>query len=94
MPRKRRVFDGTFQAKVALDALRGLKSVGELASQHTGQQSCPPPPPFASYTWLGMPPQSARMSRSERAISTADCPAARRSADSDDDSTTIKRCGV
>ena len=34
MPRKRRVFDGTFKAKVALDALRGLKSVSELASQH------------------------------------------------------------
>jgi len=34
MPRKRRVFDGAFEAKVALDALRGLKSVSELASQH------------------------------------------------------------
>ena len=34
MPRKRRVFDGTFKAKVALDAVRGLKSVSELASQH------------------------------------------------------------
>jgi putative transposase len=34
MPRKRRVFDGTFKAKVALDALRGLKSMSELASQH------------------------------------------------------------
>jgi putative transposase len=28
------LFDGTFKAKVALDALRGLKSVSELASQH------------------------------------------------------------
>jgi putative transposase len=28
------VFDGTFKAKVALDALRGLRSVSELASQH------------------------------------------------------------
>jgi transposase len=34
MPRKRRLFDGTFKARVALDALRGLKSVSELASQH------------------------------------------------------------
>ena len=34
MARKRRVFDGTFMAKVALDALRSLKSVSELASQH------------------------------------------------------------
>lgn len=34
MPRKRRVFDGTFKAKVALDAVRSLKTVGELASQH------------------------------------------------------------
>ena len=34
MPRKRRVFDGTFKAKVALDAVRGLKSLSELASQH------------------------------------------------------------
>lgn len=34
MPRKRRLFDGTFKAKVALDAVRGLKSVSELASQH------------------------------------------------------------
>lgn len=34
MPRKRRVFDGTFKAKVALDALRGLKPVSELAAQH------------------------------------------------------------
>ena len=34
MPRKRRVFDGAFKAKVALDAVRGLKTVSELASQH------------------------------------------------------------
>lgn len=34
MPRKRRVFDGSFKAKVALDAMRGLKTVSELASQH------------------------------------------------------------
>ena len=34
MPRKRRLFDGTFKAKVALDAVRGLKSVSELASWH------------------------------------------------------------
>lgn len=34
MPRKRRLFDGTFKAKVALDAVRGLKTVSELASQH------------------------------------------------------------
>lgn len=34
MPRKRRLFDGTFKAKVALDAMRGLKTVSELASQH------------------------------------------------------------
>ena len=34
MPRKRRVFDGFFKAKVALEAIRGLKTVSELASQH------------------------------------------------------------
>lgn len=34
MPRKRRLFDGTFKAKVALDAVRGLKTVSELAAQH------------------------------------------------------------
>lgn len=34
MPRKRRLFDGSFKAKVALDALRGLKTVSELAAQH------------------------------------------------------------
>jgi transposase len=32
MPRKRRVFDGAFKAKVALDAVRGLKTIGELAT--------------------------------------------------------------
>jgi transposase len=34
MPRKRRTFDGAFKAKVALDAVRGLKTVSELAAQH------------------------------------------------------------
>lgn len=34
MPRKRRLFEGSFKAKVALDAIRGLKPVSELASQH------------------------------------------------------------
>ena len=34
MPRKRRLFDGAFQAKVALDAVRGLKTVSELAAFH------------------------------------------------------------
>ena len=34
MPRKRRLFDGAFKAKVALDALRGLKTVNELAALH------------------------------------------------------------
>ena len=34
MPRNRRNFDGTFKAKVALDAIRGLKTVSELASLH------------------------------------------------------------
>jgi transposase len=34
MPRKRRLFDGTFKAKVALEAIRGLKTVSELASLH------------------------------------------------------------
>jgi transposase len=32
MPRRRRIFDGSFKAKVALDAIRGLKPVSELAS--------------------------------------------------------------
>jgi len=32
MPRKRRLFDGAFKAKVALDAVRGLKTVSELAA--------------------------------------------------------------
>jgi transposase len=34
MPRKRRLFDGAFKAKVALDAVRGLKTVSELAAFH------------------------------------------------------------
>jgi len=34
MPRKRRLFDGSFKAKVALDAIRGLKTVSELAAFH------------------------------------------------------------
>lgn len=34
MPRKRRLFEGTFKARVALDAVRGLKTVSELAAQH------------------------------------------------------------
>ena len=34
MPKKRRLFDGAFKAKVALEAIRGLKTVSELASQH------------------------------------------------------------
>ena len=34
MPKKRRRFDGTFKAKVALEAIRGLKTISELASQH------------------------------------------------------------
>lgn len=32
MPRQRRIFEGAFKAKVALDAIRGLKTVSELAS--------------------------------------------------------------
>lgn len=34
MSRKRRLFDGAFKAKVALDAIRGLKTVSELAAVH------------------------------------------------------------
>ncbi len=34
MPRKRRSFDGAFKAKVALEAIRGLKTVSELAAAH------------------------------------------------------------
>jgi putative transposase len=34
MARKRRLFSSTFKAKVALDAVRALKTVGELAKQH------------------------------------------------------------
>ena len=32
MLRKRRLFDGAFKAKVALEAIRGLKTVSELAA--------------------------------------------------------------
>jgi putative transposase len=34
MSRKRRSFSASFKAKVALESLKGLKSVGELAKQH------------------------------------------------------------
>ena len=34
MSRKRRVFGGTFKAKVALAALRGDKTTAQLASEH------------------------------------------------------------
>ncbi|WP_010582138.1 IS3 family transposase [Schlesneria paludicola] len=34
MPRSRRKFDGPFKAKVALDAIRGLKTTSELVSIH------------------------------------------------------------
>jgi transposase len=34
MPRKRRLFEGSFKAKVALEAIRGLKTISELASLH------------------------------------------------------------
>jgi putative transposase len=34
MPRKRRLFEGPFKAKVALDAIRGLRTVSELAAVH------------------------------------------------------------
>ena len=33
MPRKRRVFDAAFKAKVALEAVRGLKTTSELVQQ-------------------------------------------------------------
>ena len=39
MPRKRRLFDGAFKAKVALDAVRGLKTVSELAAFHKVHQT-------------------------------------------------------
>ena len=32
MSRKRRLFEGAFTAKVALDAVRGLKAVSELVA--------------------------------------------------------------
>lgn len=34
MARKRRAFTSAFKSKVALDAVRGLKTVSELAKQH------------------------------------------------------------
>lgn len=34
MSRKRRQFTSKFKARVALDALRGLKTLGELATEH------------------------------------------------------------
>ena len=34
MSRKRRKFDGAFKARVALDAIRGLKTISELAAIH------------------------------------------------------------
>jgi transposase len=34
MGRRRRKFDGAFKARVALDAVRGLKTVSELAALH------------------------------------------------------------
>ncbi len=33
MPRVRRRFDGKFKSKVALEAIRGLKSISEIAMQ-------------------------------------------------------------
>jgi transposase len=35
MSRKRRAFNATFKSRVAIDALKGLKTVGELAKQHS-----------------------------------------------------------
>lgn len=34
MARKRRRFDGKFKSKVALEAIRGLRTVSEIAKQH------------------------------------------------------------
>ena len=34
MPRKRRLFEGPLNARMTLDAIRGLKPVSELASFH------------------------------------------------------------
>lgn len=34
MPRKRRLFDGAFKAKVALEAIKGLKTISEIATTH------------------------------------------------------------
>ena len=34
MARKRRLFEASFKARVALDAVRGLKTVSELAALH------------------------------------------------------------
>jgi putative transposase len=34
MPRKRRSFSATFKSKVALDAIKGLKTISEIAKLH------------------------------------------------------------
>ena len=34
MARKRRRFDGRFKSKVALEAIRGLRTISEIAKQH------------------------------------------------------------
>jgi putative transposase len=34
MPRKRRSFSATFKSKVALDAIKGIKTVTEIAKLH------------------------------------------------------------
>lgn len=34
MARARRRFDGKFKSKVALDAIRGLRTISEIAKQH------------------------------------------------------------
>ncbi len=34
MPRKRRTFSGEFKAKVALEAIRGERTINEVASEH------------------------------------------------------------
>lgn len=34
MARKRRVFSSSFKAKVAIEAIRGLKTISELAQKH------------------------------------------------------------
>jgi transposase-like protein len=39
MARKRRLFEASFKARVALDAVRGFKTVSELAALHKVHQS-------------------------------------------------------